>query len=291
MRLRCEAREPQGRGARENPARERARRARPRQAPRGVAARQTRASLPTPRPAIGRRRRRRAADAPPRPPKARSGAPARRGTDPALVLRSSRTRSRGRDAVAEGVAPRIRAAVRTAGARRRTRAPSRTRRPWREEPAGPLPIPGCSSEALSCRPRLRREAPPCGSRRRGSRRSRHRAGRTPFGAHASSARQQAGDWPLRHDPRSKPAADQDFLTHDEFEQETECWHCCEHWGPLRDSARDASLVVALVGRGGRGWVWPPSPSSCGRWRVSAPARGGRPRSGALAAWSRSGLAC
>ena len=199
-RLRCGARGPPARGAPEGPARRRARRARARQAPREAASQQTRASLPTPRPAIARRRRHRAMDAPAPPRRARSGAPARRGTDPAPVRGSSRTRSRGPDAVAEGVRARIRAAVRTAGARTRTQAPSRIRRPQREGAAFRLPIPWRSSGAPSSRPQVRREGPGCDSRRPGWPRSCRPTGRTPFRARASPAREPGGDWPLCLDP-------------------------------------------------------------------------------------------
>ena len=155
-------------------------------APRGAAARRRRASWPTPRPATARRRRRRGADVPLPPPKAASGPPARRGIDPAPALRSGRTRPRVRRAVAEGVAPRRRAAAHTAGARTRTRAPSPTRHPRPEGAACLLPTQRHSSGALSFRSRPRRESAACDSRRRGARRPRHRAGRTPNHARASS---------------------------------------------------------------------------------------------------------
>ena len=161
---------------------------------------QTRASLPTPRRAIARRRRRRAADAPRR---LREQGQERQPDEEPIrrrSLRSSRTRSRGRCAVVEGGARPIRAAAHTAGARRRTPAPSRTRRPQREGAACPLPIPRRSPEALSSRPRVRHEGPACGSRRHGWQRSRHRAGRIPLRVRASSAREPGGDRPLCLDP-------------------------------------------------------------------------------------------
>ena len=141
-------------------------------APQEADARQTRASRAEPRRATARRRRRRGADAPLPPPESsvRTASPTRNRSGAGPAVRPNADHRVRRAVRAEGVAPRLRAAAHTAGARTRTRAPSPTRHPRLEGPACPLPIQRHSSGALSFRSRPRRASAACDSRRRGARR-------------------------------------------------------------------------------------------------------------------------